>query len=94
MFPLHHTFDIRDDMPEIQVVDCYQQENGYDCGICTLLFAEFISCHCENLLRIDGCVITAIEEDLRRYMTSERVQGYRQQLLQDIREMASSGGTY
>lgn len=85
-----HTYCIRDDMPEVQVVDCYQQENGYDCGICTLLFAEFISYHCENLLRTGGCAVRTIEEDLRCYMTSERVQGYRQHLLQDIRELASS----
>ena len=72
----------------MQVVDCYQQENGYDCGICTLLFAGYISSHCESLLRSGGSALSNIEADVKLYVHSDKVQGYRKQLLQEITELA------
>jgi len=72
----------------MQVVDCYQQENGYDCGICTLLFAEFISTHCESLLRPGSNVLSSVDVGVNLYVHTGKVQGYRRQLLEEITELA------
>lgn len=61
--------------PSITSVPCPQQNNGYDCGIYTLLFAEFITKVVNNGEALDNDVAVV---ELHRWLTPDRAQQTRQ----------------
>ena len=79
-------FSFRKKSQSIISARCPQQDNGYDCGVFTVLYAELIGSMIDDILN-SSCPQLLIEEALATSITKEKVLEFRSKILDEINDL-------